>query len=242
MARLLVAAAALAAAAAAPPPRLRGAQRAIAQTIPHTRHWLAGAAGDDPTAADDAAADDDDPSFVRATSSSSSSPSCSSAAARASRLKRFEQLSVDRLRNASVRVRFAGEAGISGRRVGSGSASSRASSSRTAARPLRRAAREQLRLQPRPAELTRATTRRGAPPLASFAAKIGGVWLLRFARFVAKALRERVTIPATLFLPLLKHVLGVPLSFSDLEADDILPRTYLSVFDYQEPNSLLGVG
>ncbi|KAH8091450.1 ubiquitin protein ligase [Aureococcus anophagefferens] len=65
MARLLVAAAALAAAAAAPPPRLRGAQRAIAQTIPHTRHWLAGAAGDDPAAADDAAADDDDPSFVQ---------------------------------------------------------------------------------------------------------------------------------------------------------------------------------
>ena len=43
----------------------------------------------------------------------------------------------------------------------------------------------------------------------------------RFAgRFVAKALRERVAIPISLSLPLLKHVLGVPLSFSDLEFVD----------------------
>jgi len=45
--------------------------------------------------------------------------------------------------------------------------------------------------------------------------------LLRFAgRFVAKALRDRVALPVTLALPLLKHVLGVPLSFSDLEFVD----------------------
>ena len=45
--------------------------------------------------------------------------------------------------------------------------------------------------------------------------------LFRFAgRFVAKALRDQIPLPITLALPLLKHVLAVPLSFSDLEFVD----------------------
>ena len=45
--------------------------------------------------------------------------------------------------------------------------------------------------------------------------------LFRFAgRFVAKALRDQIPLPVTLALPLLKHVLAVPLSFSDLEFVD----------------------
>mmetsp|Transcript_28856 Transcript_28856/g.92947 ORF Transcript_28856/g.92947 Transcript_28856/m.92947 type:complete len:887 (+) Transcript_28856:159-2819(+) len=45
--------------------------------------------------------------------------------------------------------------------------------------------------------------------------------IFRFAgRFVAKALRDQIPLPVTLALPLLKHVLAVPLSFSDLEFVD----------------------
>jgi len=43
----------------------------------------------------------------------------------------------------------------------------------------------------------------------------------RFAgRFIGKALLEHQTIPAHLSLPMLKHILSVPISFSDLEFED----------------------
>ena len=142
-------------------------------------------------------------------------------------LKRFEQLSVDRLRNASVRVRFAGEAGIDAGGV-----------SRewfdVVARDLfangglglfvaRRESGYACNLDPRSGDARHDAARAALAPRGELARgeTIGDVRLLRFAgRFVAKALRERVTIPATLSLPLLKHVLGVPLSFSDLEFVD----------------------
>ena len=43
----------------------------------------------------------------------------------------------------------------------------------------------------------------------------------RFAgRFIGKALLEHQTLPAHLSLPLLKHILAVPITFSDLEFED----------------------
>ncbi|KAH8043906.1 ubiquitin protein ligase [Aureococcus anophagefferens] len=276
MARLLVAAAALAAAAAAPPPRLRGAQRAIAQTIPHTRHWLAGAAGDDP-AADDAAADDDDPSFVQGyffviVIALVLFCGCTCLSVSEAEGARVEP---DHRRRAGRRVgaRVVGGAAAAGRRGGG------------VLRVLRRARRRRARRRPN-GSLFEPREPRGAAAVddedleyvASRPFREKQLWferaldglhgtdprrprsrsyrpvtldvrrgaclfdsLKRFeqlsvdrlrnasvrVRFAGEAgidaggvRRERVTIPATLSLPLLKHVLGVPLSFSDLEFVD----------------------
>ncbi|KAJ8602716.1 hypothetical protein CTAYLR_003761 [Chrysophaeum taylorii] len=63
--------------------------------------------------------------------------------------------------------------------------------------------------------------------------------LFRFAgRFVAKALREQIPLPVSLALPLLKHVLSVPLSFSDLEFVDAESfQSYAWIRD-NDPNPL----
>eukprot|EP00633_Aureoumbra_lagunensis_P010062 CAMPEP_0197314796 /NCGR_PEP_ID=MMETSP0891-20130614/35278_1 /TAXON_ID=44058 ORGANISM="Aureoumbra lagunensis, Strain CCMP1510" /NCGR_SAMPLE_ID=MMETSP0891 /ASSEMBLY_ACC=CAM_ASM_000534 /LENGTH=693 /DNA_ID=CAMNT_0042803413 /DNA_START=42 /DNA_END=2123 /DNA_ORIENTATION=+ len=60
--------------------------------------------------------------------------------------------------------------------------------------------------------------------------------LFNFAgRFVAKALRDRVSLPITICLPLLKHILSVPLTFADLEFIDAESfQSYAWIRDYQE--------
>ncbi|KAJ1457406.1 hypothetical protein M885DRAFT_582335 [Pelagophyceae sp. CCMP2097] len=134
-------------------------------------------------------------------------------------LRRFEGVSLDRLRGSALRARFRGEAGVDAGGIAREwfhVVASEMFSVEFGLFECRREAGHAQNVNPASgAAAFEAFRRRGRTRTISQAR------YFRFAgRFVAKAIRERVALPLTLALPLLKHVLSVPLSFSDLEYVD----------------------
>lgn len=114
-------------------------------------------------------------------------------------VKRFEQCSLSRLRRSSIRIRFKNESAVDAGGV----------------------QREWFEVVAKALFAQHFESRREAGYAANVDPAAKDLKLFRFAgRFVAKALKEQVSLPITLAVPLLKHVLTVPLSFSDLEFVD----------------------